>query len=213
MLTTPLPDSSSSAAAEAVFLHYVLLCPEHSLPLHWLNTTELQWLSGKSAKRARSFAWSRALLRHLCVEQLQVLPEQVQISLPSEAAPELYIKGQRYFCSVSHSQHVVAVLLSPLQPVGLDIEYICHKRDKQQYALLYPALLNFCDSNEAFYQRWTQLEASLKLKGGQLLTMLAQAEPRLARQLICWQQQRYQFCVASQQQITQLNQLQLQQLP
>lgn len=213
MLTTPLPDSSSSASAEALFLNYVLLNAEHSLPLHWLNHTELQWLHGKSAKRARSFVWSRALLRHLCVQHFQVTPEQVQISLPSEAAPELYIKGQRYYCSVSHSHDLVAVLLSSLQPVGLDVEYICHNRDKQQYALLYPALLNFCDSNEAFYQRWTQLEASLKLLGGQLFIMLAQAEPPLARQLIGWQQQGYQFCVASQHNSVQLKLNQLELLP
>lgn len=193
MLTTRLPDSTRSALQ----LHYALVSATEPLPLKWLNNTELTWLSGKSVKRAQSFAWSRALLRHLCVEQLNVQPDEVHISLPSETSPALTANGTSYFCSVSHSKHMVAVLLSPLWPVGLDVEYICSKRDKQQYGILYPALRNYCVSNQAFYQRWTQLEASLKLQGGELFELLMQPEPKLAKVLTSWQQQQYQFCVAS----------------
>ncbi|HCU64198.1 MAG TPA: hypothetical protein DF774_00400 [Rheinheimera sp.] len=209
-MPTTKPDS---AQVHALSLHFVLLKSVQPLPLHWLNHSELQWLHGKSAKRTQSFVWSRALLRQLCCQLLNVTQQQVVISLPAEQKPELWVAGTKYHCSVSHSKDMVAVVLSSIGAVGLDVEYICPQRDKQPYATLYPALRNYCVSDQQFYQRWTALEATLKLSGGDLFALLAQPEPELAPELKCWQQLGYQFCVASQQHLTSLQQQQVLQLP
>lgn len=209
MLTTT-PDS---AQVHVLSLYFTLIKSEQSLPLHWLNHTELQWLNGKSAKRTDSFVWSRALLRQLCCQQFNVTQQQVFISLPAEQRPELRVAGTKYDCSVSHSKDMVAVVLSSIGAVGLDVEFICPRRDKQPYATLYPALGHSCASDEQFYQRWTALEATLKLNGGDLFALLAQPEPELAAELKCWQQLGYQFCVASQHSLAELQQQQVLQLP
>jgi|GEM_PF-4755105 len=180
-----------------IWLGFTFFKPNQQLPMALLHASELQWLQGKSAKRVVTFVWSRALLRQLCCQQLKVSPCQVEISLPAANKIQLLVAGKSVFCSVSHSQQLVAVVISSSGEVGLDVEHISSKRDKRRYADIYPALRHWCDSDLRFYQRWTAIEASIKLVGGELFQQLAQQQPDLALQLKHWQQQNYQFCIAS----------------
>ncbi|OBP13599.1 hypothetical protein A5320_16840 [Rheinheimera sp. SA_1] len=198
MLTLPshVPNTDTGNAAN-IWLSFTFFQPNQELPFTLLDASELQWIKGKSAKRAATFAWSRALLRQLCAEKLKVEPYQVQISLPAANKISLRVAGEIVYCSISHSQQLVAVAISTDADIGLDVELISSHRDKRRYADLYPALRHDCDSDQQFYQRWTAIEASIKLHGGELFAMLAQQQPALALQLKHWQQQNYQFCVAS----------------
>lgn len=148
-------------------------------------------------------------MRQLCCQLFRVDKAQVLISLPADKTPELWVAGEQQYCSISHSHQMVAVLFSNHCAVGLDVEYIKPAKDKQGYAELYPALRHYCADDAQFYQRWTQLEASLKLNGGQLLTMLAQSQPMLAAELMSWQHLGYQFCIASQHSLAALQQQQV----
>lgn len=198
MLTSPLHVPNPNTANDAnIWLSFTFLQPNQELPLTLLDASERQWLQGKSAKRAATFAWSRALLRQLCCEKLNVAPIEVQISLPTANKITLRVAGNMVFCSVSHSQQLVAVAISTAADIGLDVEHMSSTRDKRPYADTYPALRHWCDSELQFYKRWTAIEASIKLSGGELFQQLAQAQPDLASNLKLWQQQNYQFCVAS----------------
>ena len=192
------PDANFTAKnAPTAWLNFTFIKPNQTLPLSWLSDTEHRWLQGKTTKRATTFIWSRALLRQLCCEKLQVSAEQVEISLPAEKKTTLLVGGKTLYCSISHSQQLVAVMISTNLEIGLDVEWMSDTRDKRQYAELFPALLDHCSSPTLFYQRWTALEATIKLYGGQLFEVLAQQKPVLASALWHWQHQNYQFCVAS----------------
>lgn len=182
---------------QVCWVYYILYKSDVPLPLSWLNDAELGWLQGKSAKRRINFVWARAILRKICCEKFNVLPEQVQIELPAASKTKLLVKGKQVFCSISHSRQLIAVAISPNFAIGLDVEYASYYRDTQAYASIYPALQYSHNTTTLFYQRWTAIEASIKLQGGQLFEILAEINPTLAPQLIHWQLLNYQFCIAS----------------
>ncbi len=183
--------------APTTWLNFTFLNLNQELPLGWLNAKERSWLQGKTTKRATTFIWSRALLRRLCCEKMQVTAEQVDISLPAAAKTTLVVGGKSMYCSISHSQQLVAVMISSSSDIGLDVEWMSNTRDQFSYAELYPALLHYCSSVASFYQRWTALEATVKLNGGHLFELLAQQNPAIATEVLHWQHQNYQFCIAS----------------
>ncbi|SEH65993.1 Phosphopantetheinyl transferase [Rheinheimera pacifica] len=142
----------------------------------WLHDNEWQYCLTLSNKRAREFCNGRALIRQLLLQQSGVAVAEIQITLPSAQAPAMYVGGQAVALSISHSRQAVAVVYSPQQPVGVDLEYI-KVRDFVQLSGQFAALKTATDS-ATFYQSWTAAEAYSKFSKQPLLAVLAQPLPQ-----------------------------------
>lgn len=142
----------------------------------WLHDNEWQYSLALSNKRAREFCNGRALIRQLLLQQRGVAVADIQIALPSEQAPVMYVKGQKVALSISHSRQAVAVAYSPQQPVGLDLEYIKVRNFSQLSGEF--AALNTTTGSTGFYQSWTAAEAYSKFSQQPLLSVLAHPLPQ-----------------------------------
>lgn len=141
---------------------------------HLLNTREQARFATyrKPADRDR-FVAGRALLRTAVAGYLDTPPELVRVAFncPDCAAPHgrPTLPGSGLEVSLSHSGSQVAVAITRIGPVGIDVEEI---DPGLQVAPLLPHVLSnlerergLCPTVQGFYRTWTRKEAVLKATG------------------------------------------------
>lgn len=141
------------------------------------NLTDAEWHLAKtmSPKRSRQFCNGRALTRRLLQQHHAALTADVSISLPSDSAPVLTVAAVRWYLSISHSAHAIAVAISNTNKLGLDIEQL-KPRNIADFTAEYRALAGAVDTT-GFYRRWTAAEAYSKYSGEPLLQLLHHSLP------------------------------------
>lgn len=127
-----------------------------------------------SLKRRYEFSAGRGLTRQLLTSQLGCSPNAIKISLPDGRPPRLHVKDCEFYLSLSHSSQGIACLVSPLNNVGIDLEYTRKNRRFAELAQAHPALSDITPDAGTFYQRWVTLEAQAKYRRIPLLTLLHQ---------------------------------------
>ena len=151
---------------------------QQSLPqcLPLLTKAERHYALMARDKRAQQFANGRALLRSVLQQQLQITASVIDVTLPSQDAPQLLVDGDRWNLSISHSHYAVAVAVSHNSAVGVDIERTKPRNFSalsREYAALHGA-----ESCDEFYRRWTAVEAYSKTNNQTLISVLQQPLPQ-----------------------------------
>jgi 4'-phosphopantetheinyl transferase len=147
--------------------------PAHAQPWHTTLLTEAEAVRAASYRRAEDrdrFVVANALLRLSAADHLG-LPE-VAIDRACSTCGEPHgkptIPGSKLQVSVSHSGDWVAVALTELGPVGVDVEEIKHHADLTSMLryVFSPAELSLLPTpQDHFYQAWTRKESVLKATG------------------------------------------------
>jgi phosphopantetheinyl transferase len=128
-------------------------------------------------QRARSFALSRLMLRHLLRKHL---PDMAALTLLRETSGRLALSGTSHWhISLSHCQDRVAVMLAEA-PCGVDIEIFREvngpKIAQRYFSLAEQTWLGLLPADEvpqAFLRLWTLKEAGVKALGKGLAHHLA----------------------------------------
>lgn len=139
----------------------------------WLNTAErVRYLRFIRRPRRRQFLAGRVLLRLALAELLEVGPREISVRERHGNVPELVFpeRGQASF-SISHSGMWAACVVSLDAVVGLDIECMDPARDiialaEQVFGHEAAAQLSTLEGAarlDAFYRKWCQYEARIKL--------------------------------------------------
>lgn len=155
-----------------------VLCADQQL--HGPSVSEQQQAAQYATPtRQQQFLAGRALIR-AAVTQLkpQVSNQDIVIVRASNGAPELMVQGQRWHCSISHTEGAALVGVSASHAMGVDIE---RSRAPKQLPLLlkrfadgFLAGLSATVSTSEFSRRWTLAEAVTKYQQGLLMRTLQQ---------------------------------------
>lgn len=132
-------------------------------------------------------ATARAVLRYLLGAYLRMPPSAIRLIQSSEGKPRLEGRKTLSF-NLSHSQRVVVYGFVRDREVGVDIEHVAGRPGLERVArrVFSKDLKERHGANElqAFYQRWTALEALAKFRGVGLGEVLRPAGvPGLERQV------------------------------
>lgn len=140
----------------------------------YLSKNEMDYLATLQAtKRAHEFALGRALTR-LLIEQVMGTDDLViNLSLPDNKAPRLWVNNSPWKLSIAHSMGAIVVAVSQVHPVGVDIQGIGKRRDIAAFKAEYPAFSDI-QTTDDFYTRWVCLEAISKLLQYPLADLLGQ---------------------------------------
>jgi 4'-phosphopantetheinyl transferase len=136
---------------------------------------------------------ARSYLRQILSIYLDTLPGQIEFGYGSLGKP--YVLGHAIEFNLSHSQDLAVYGISPVHPIGIDIEYtrslpfvemvnrFFSPTEQTQFQALPTAL-----HQAAFFHAWTQKEACLKASGTGLHTPLDRIEvsidPRTPPQIL-----------------------------
>jgi phosphopantetheinyl transferase len=161
-----------------------------------LTADEWHYALSLSEKRSRQFCNGRALTRQLLRRYHAVKPADVQIDLPSDNAPSLTVNGEPWHLSVSHSAQAIAVAVSCVNRLGVDIEQL-KARNIAEFSREFAALAGAVDE-PSFYQHWTAAEAYSKYSGKPLLQILHSPQSeQISRQYLSLNG--YMLCLVCQQ--------------
>lgn len=154
--------------------------PAITLPdklLHWQKEYELdcRLLSIKQKDHLTQREESSFFLREFLSQNLKVPKENLQLQKGSYGKPELKQEPNResvYF-NLSHSKHLIAMVISKKNQIGIDLEYINQNRDieKLQRRIFHPIEEKEwakCPSDKKallFYKIWTLKESYVKAVG------------------------------------------------
>ena len=94
----------------------------------------------------------------------QILGKDAEILTEEKGRP--YLKGDPFFFSMSHSGDLVVMSVGD-NPVGIDIELMKYRSFAKLSEWFFGESIS---DREAFYRRWTQYEAGLKLAGQTLFS-------------------------------------------
>lgn len=114
----------------------------------------------RSEIRKAQWAAVRLLLKTLLGE------EATRIIYDDHGKPHL--SGNRKHISISHSRRIVAVIVDPLQPTGIDVEFISPKVKRIEHKFLNKAELEFVEKQnetEQLLVLWGAKEALYKAHG------------------------------------------------
>jgi 4'-phosphopantetheinyl transferase len=144
------------------------------------------WLAPEEKIRAGKLAISwrqrfiiaRAVLRDILAYYSEQYPQKLKLIYSPSGKPLLSNSEQRLEFNLSHSKNILAYVFTLDTPIGIDIEYINHRRhlDKIAYRFL-PAyeydrlqLLDHKKKLKEFFEAWVRNEALIKAKGASLQT-------------------------------------------
>ena len=124
----------------------------------------------------------RGLLRLVLADYLDIEPIELQFVTGEHGKPAL-IYHQLYF-NLSHSSDLLAIAVSDLQDIGIDIEQIkprkglhdIAKRCFSKLELYHWSQLQENQQKQLFYQLWTKKEAFVKALGHGISLGLAECE-------------------------------------
>lgn len=161
------------------------VCPPHGVVVAMANLQEMDpvclsqvpclpaWIQEQSSilpeKRRREFLAGRFLLADLLQRYWQ--QSQLPDLMVSDNAKPIFCDPSLPQFNISHSGDRIAVGVSCLEPIGLDIEKHRVQPNRQKIAQVFFSvqerewLTQQEDENAAFWQLWTLREAALKLHG------------------------------------------------
>ncbi len=128
--------------------------------------------------RQQQFLAGRALIRWLLCTQINpsLHPNDISVQRHANGAPLLWVAGQQWQCSISHTKGAALIAVSAQHDMGVDIEPIAVRRRQAQLIERYQhgffAGLKATDTHR-FFERWTLAEAVTKQQQGLLLQTLA----------------------------------------
>lgn len=167
-----------SILASSVFVTYCFdLAAEQQ---HWQRWSvaldEAMAKQYQQPERARQFLAGRAFIRGL-LQHLGQPSESIDISRQENGAPCLQVAGQRWSCSIAHTDDAALVALSAQpQALGVDLERLRLPRHwprlQRKFADGMLADLGDDPDPAAFMQRWTLAEAVVKAEQGLLFEVL-----------------------------------------
>lgn len=115
------------------------------------------------------YIFSRVMLRRVLSHYLSILPEKIEFGVGEHGKP--FVHNTTVQFNLSHSNNCVLIAVTPVHPIGVDVEYV---RPKQDYFALakrffsqaeFMAIQSSDKPVEAFYRCWTRKEAFLKATG------------------------------------------------
>jgi 4'-phosphopantetheinyl transferase len=121
-----------------------------------------------AADRQR-FVIAAALLRLVVGRLLDIPPREVSIDRTCPQCDQQHGKpqvrgGEDLHVSVSHSADLVAVALTRVAPIGVDVEFVA-ERDYVALSRTFLASIESVDGPNSFYALWTRKEAIVKATG------------------------------------------------
>lgn len=127
----------------------------------------------QDSQMRKRHALSRGVLRHLLSQRIPQSPQQIALTTNANGKPALAAHDHRLFFNVSHSGDYLAIALSEIAELGVDIEATNTPRAFTRLAKRYfapdeIAMLDTLDDDERrerFYTYWTLKEAYLKARG------------------------------------------------
>ncbi|MFI6893887.1 4'-phosphopantetheinyl transferase family protein [Streptomyces sp. NPDC050256] len=141
------------------------------------------------------FVAGRALLRSVAADLLGTTPPRVVLGASCPDCPRPHGKptlpGTGWDASISHSGQLVAVALSSVGPVGIDVECVdetvqLHEMESQMLSQAEREM--YCSSSaRSFFRTWTRKEAVLKATGDGLrvpMSGLSVSPPHTAPRLM-----------------------------
>jgi 4'-phosphopantetheinyl transferase len=156
---------------------------ELNLPINQVNLLQ-NVLSKDEQKRADKFRFkhlqhrfimTRATLKMILAQYLQISPEQVEFSYTPKGKPSLapWLNNQRIEFNLSHSEDIALYGFNKERKIGIDIEKIRSNCEIEQLAQRFFTLREYQiirqlqgrKKQQAFFQAWTSKEAYLKAIG------------------------------------------------
>jgi 4'-phosphopantetheinyl transferase len=121
----------------------------------------------RQADRIR-YAGTRAVLKDLLAEHLQIAPAEIELEIDACGKPRLALDGAPHF-NLSHAGDFALIAISDRHPVGVDIEASNASIDTAAIAAaLTPDELQCCSGGadtQTFFRIWSGKEAVLKALG------------------------------------------------
>jgi 4'-phosphopantetheinyl transferase len=157
-----------------------------SLPQNWptfFNSTELANIAHyRHAERQNLYIHQRLILKQLLSGYLNTPGRQINIALHAHGKP--YLPDHHLFFNLSHTGLHLAIAISNVDNIGIDIERVNPKKDVLRLAKRFftPAEHRYLNTlpaeqqHQAFYQLWTKKEAFVKAVGRGLALGLNQFE-------------------------------------
>lgn len=134
---------------------------------HLSDVSKLQLGAMNNNKRRRQFSLARYLL-----SQCLNLRTQKNYVVDSLSTGQPYIFNSSFYCSISHSDELIAIAISNQGPIGVDIEQNCQRNFSSIVANYFHTdeierfnRLPHQQQMKWFYQAWTHKEASAKATG------------------------------------------------
>lgn len=202
-----------SALTTVIYLlHSADVSPESATAkkaITWLSDTERDRMKRFTKSRAQfKYLLGRALVRGQLAKHCNILPPQLQFAIADGGKPYLQDTPQNLYFNLSHSGQWLALAVSSLGPVGVDIEHPQKPRNfiniarhyfhRSEYRAL--NALQGKAQQEAFYRLWTLKEAFFKARGTGIVEGLARIrftnsnapiaatiEPELLSAMDAWQ--------------------------
>jgi len=127
----------------------------------------------KFQKDYKAFVITRACLRILLADYLNMDPEELKFIYSNYGKPEIAYDRCDLQFNVSHSKHVSLIGISKTDPIGVDIEFIKFDEDLNIVARRFFSeneynefeSLNQSDKAQGFFNCWTRKEAFIKAVG------------------------------------------------
>ena len=140
------------------------------------------WLDDDERARAQRFRrpglarrWlaARAALRGVLARHLECEPAEVRFVLGDNGKPALVSRGAGPYFNVSHSAGIALIAVTPVAPLGVDVEFEKPLTDWRAVAARFfspaeraqLAALAEADREHGFYRCWTSKEAVIKATG------------------------------------------------
>ena len=125
---------------------------------------------------ARTYRWTRSVLRHLLGNYLQTPPEQLVFAYGPQGKPRLVEAGTDLQFNVSHSRGCAILAFGKGSELGVDVEWEDDGFDPADLVKRYFTPAESADilrgderaKRQAFFRAWTRKEAFLKANGGGL---------------------------------------------
>ncbi|HET8817260.1 MAG TPA: hypothetical protein VFM61_07435 [Pseudidiomarina sp.] len=141
---------------------------------------------------------TRALARWT-LEQVWSIPiDQVSFGRDQYGAVELWVAGQQWSVSFSHTKGCCAIAIAPSGLLGIDCERVQERRQRERLQRRFEhGYMQDVNSKEQFFERWTAAEAVTKAKRGALMPTLSLSMSADAPYLHWRRFQEWQLCCYS----------------
>ncbi len=149
---------------------------EKDIDFLWSQLREDEQIAADRFVRHRDkvcYVISRAVLRFLLAEELEILPLEISFTQGEKGKPFLSDKmGSQLKFNISHSHQKILIATHPRTEIGVDLECIRRIRKLSSLAKRFFTSFEYAQFEESedkllcFFKIWTLKEAIVKLSGG-----------------------------------------------